>query len=137
MPRLESTRASPPNSADASVPDPGGSRCVAGNLMSTRGKLGYAWSPASNSYTSVPCVLDPRALVPNAVYKKPDCKPLRLQGENIAQTRVIAQLNAAGVYGDSSTTGITPNIQWETMIPGSGRPDLVLYDHTSTTGPVC
>ncbi|NEA60455.1 hypothetical protein G3I60_41415 [Streptomyces sp. SID13666] len=127
----------PPNSDDASVPDPGGSRCVAGTLMSTRGKLGYAWSPATKSYTSVPCVRDPRALVPNAVYKKPDCKPLRLQGENIAQTRVIAQLNAAGVYGDRSTTGITPNIQWETVIPTSGgRPDLVLYDHTSTTGVV-
>ncbi|MYS25068.1 MULTISPECIES: VWD domain-containing protein, partial [unclassified Streptomyces] len=109
---------------------------MAGTLMSTRGKLGYAWSPATRSYTTVPCVLDPRALVPHAVYKKPDCKPLRLQGENIAQTRVIAQLNAAGVYGDSSATGITPNIQWETMIPGGGRPDLVLYDHTSTTGPV-
>ncbi|MGW2836946.1 VWD domain-containing protein [Streptomyces sp. NPDC001493] len=105
--------------------------------MSTRGLLGYAWSPATKSYTSVPCVLDPRALKPNAVYKIQDCKPRRMEAENLAQTRVIAQLNAAGVYGDRSATGITPNIQWETQItPGGLRPDLVLYDHTSNTGPV-
>ncbi|MDF9817202.1 VWD domain-containing protein [Streptomyces sp. SPB162] len=105
--------------------------------MSTRRNLGYAWNPATKTYTSTPCVLDPRALVPNAAYKKPDCKPLGLQGENIAQTRVIAQLNAAGVYGDRSTTGITPNLQWETINPvNEARPDLLLYDHASTTGPI-
>ncbi|NUP53854.1 MAG: VWD domain-containing protein [Catenulispora sp.] len=133
----EAAVACPPNSDDASIPASGGERCIAGNLTSTRWTLGYVYDPVTKSYTSVPCVRDPRALIPNAVYNLLDCKPLRLQAENIAQTRVVAQLNAAGVYGDSSATGITPNLQWETVVPTSGeRPDLVLYDHTKTTGPV-
>ena len=127
----------PPNSNDASVPANGGAQCIAENVMSTRWNLGYAWSPASGTYTPTPCVSDPRALIPNGIYRIEDCKPWGLQGENIAQTRVVAQLNAAGVYGDSSATGITPNLQWEVVLPTSGdRPDLLLYDRTNPAGKV-
>ncbi|WP_041540316.1 VWD domain-containing protein [Catenulispora acidiphila] len=109
--------------------------------MSTRRTLGYVYNPATGSYT-VPCISDPRALIPDATYSKMDCKPLYLAGENIAQTRVIAQLNAAGVYGDSAATGITANLQWETILPDpaapdkNNRPDLLLYDRTKANGPV-
>ncbi|WP_344666421.1 VWD domain-containing protein [Catenulispora yoronensis] len=131
-----------PNSTDTSIPDPGGPRCIAGLSISTRRTLGYVYNPATASYTSVRCVSDPRALVPNATYNIVDCKPLRLQAENIAQNRVIAQLNAAGVYGDSAATGVTANLQWETILPNpasptkSNRPDLLLYDRTKAAGPV-
>ena len=45
--------------------------------------------------------------------------------------RAIAQLNARGSYGPSSPGGISPNLQWETQIPGGGRPDLFIYDRTN------
>ncbi|GAA3265407.1 hypothetical protein GCM10020218_001290 [Dactylosporangium vinaceum] len=137
QPGAEALAACPPNSNDASVPVNGGAQCIAEHLTSTRWSLGYAWNPVTQTYTGVPCVKDPRALVPNAVYKIQDCRPYGLQAEGTAQARVVAQLNAAGVYGDSSASGITPNLQWETTVPGaSGRPDLVLYDRNNAAGQV-
>ena len=129
-------QACPPNSDDISVPQTAPTQCIAEHLTSTRRNLGYVWNPAGG-YTTVPCVKDPRALVSGAVYKIQDCRPGGLQAENTAQARVIAQLNAAGVYGDSSLTGITPNLQWETQVPGSRlRPDLVLYNRADPAGSV-
>jgi hypothetical protein len=131
------TPACPPNSDDISVPLVGAAQCIAEHLTSTRRNLGYAWNPAGGGYTTIPCVKDPRALVPGAVYKIEDCRPGGLQAENTAQARVVAQLNAAGVFGDTSLTGITPNLQWETQVPGSRlRPDLLLYNRNDPTGPV-
>jgi hypothetical protein len=45
-------------------------------------------------------------------------------------------LNARGSYGPGSPGGISPNLQWETQIPGGGRPDLFIYDRDNPDGDV-
>ncbi|HEY3871923.1 MAG TPA: VWD domain-containing protein [Actinocrinis sp.] len=116
------------NSTDATVPASATTQCIAGFDTSTRRSLG------NRAGTATSCILDPQALVPGAVYQTDDCLPGALNAEPLAEARVIAQLNQAGVYGDTSATGITPNVQWETVVPGTAsRPDLLLYNRNDPT----
>jgi hypothetical protein len=100
-------------------------QCIAGQGRKTRG------------YIQTACITDSRALIAGEIYLPNECKGGAFnQAEAIAQARTVAQLNAAGVYGDSGTGGkITPNLQWETVIP-KGRLDLLLYDRTKSTGDI-
>jgi hypothetical protein len=109
----------PPNDNNPSLPPRSDQRCIAEVVTGTREHLGYAWNPGAGAPTGIPCMKDPRALVPNAKYKIKDCRAWGKQAENLAQNRIIAQLNAAGVHGDTSLTGITPNLQWEVTVPGT------------------
>lgn len=126
------------NDTDTRVPGGGtdvkGIACIANFwAQPSRVSLGYV----GGGTAGVTCIEDPRALVQNAVYLPSDCRGPGWQSEAIAQARVIAQLNKTGVYNDSAASGITPNLQWEVKVPGGSlEPDLVLYDHTSTTGDV-
>ena len=108
---------------------------------------------STRGFVASDCILDVKALDPeNPEYKKGECKSGGVQAEAIAQARVIAQLNQTRVHGDSSPqgSGITPNLQWEPIfpnvskvtydesskIPVTVRPDLLLYDHSSSTGSI-
>ena len=128
----------PPNSSStATGPYPG---CVAGIAV-----------PSVRGYVAGTCILDAKAIdTSNPEYRPGECKGEvdggAIQAEAIAQARLIAQLNQTGVYGDSAPGGVTPNLQWEPVIPNSSgqkygdaatapgtlRPDLLLYDRTAT-----
>ncbi len=108
-------------------------QCVAGKGRRTRG------GGRTTGVSFAQCITEPRARQPGATYRLSECKgsTKTMQAEAVAQARAIAQLNAAGVYGDSAPTGgITPNLQWETTLPSGGEPDLLLYDRNDPSGPV-
>lgn len=96
-------------------------QCIAEALTSTRG------------YVDPVCITDARS---RTVYSIGDCKAGGIQAEAMAQARAVSQLNAAGVYGDVAVGGVTANLQWETVIPGGRRPDLLLYDRKNPGGAV-
>ncbi|MDQ1294879.1 MAG: hypothetical protein QG608_2764, partial [Actinomycetota bacterium] len=114
-----------PNSTQSVLIDPSPPQCIAEETRSTRVRL-------LNS-----CITGAKALQPDATYSKLECRGGGgIQAEAIAQARTIAQLNARGTYGPSSPGGISPNLQWETQIPGGGRPDLFIYDRDNPTSDV-
>jgi von Willebrand factor type D domain len=109
------------------LPAVGEQRCIAESQLNTRSRL----RPG--------CLLGPRALrVAPDFYVPRECSNgVGIGVEAIAQARAIAHFNRDDPYGAPSATGISPNVQWETVLPPSGlRPDIVLYNHNTFDGPV-
>lgn len=89
---------------------------------------------SSRGYITPRCITDAKALEQKAEYKRSECYGAREDGngpifaEAIAQARLVAQLNAAGVYGLSVPhgEGITPGVQWEPNFPNP-KPNRISY----------
>jgi hypothetical protein len=114
-----------PNNEDPSIAGSSSdSRCIAELMRTTRGRIN-------------PVCLDDRALIsPGVEYGMTECRlGPGIQAEAVAQARAIMRFNAAGYAGDTSFSGVTPNIQWEVESP-AGRPDILLYDRTSPVAPI-
>jgi hypothetical protein len=125
----------PPNDNSDVVPVPnpiggpisGDTRCVAGQLFNTRGRL-------------VPsCLTNLKDMTQS--YEPSECgKSNQRQIEYIAQARAIARLNEMQMF--PSKTGINANLQWEVGLPNSESPssplraDIVIYDRNDPAVPV-
>ena len=107
----------PSNSHESSVPlgRSGEPRCIAGVTMNTRSRI------------DADCLLDPEARTPGFIYDEQQCGGVGSAAELIAQMRAIARLN--DVIDSRSSTGISPDIQWEFGLgSGGGRGDILYYN---------
>ena len=119
-------------------------RCIAGTQFPTRQRITRLECFERDLATWKPSADRPAP----ALYPRSGCKEgSRQQIESIAQSRMIAQLDADGPEGDTSENDgvpaeISANIQWEVQIPNldqSGAiqyPDIMVYDRDNSSAPI-
>lgn len=107
------------NDNNYSIPAAGESRCIAGAQLNTRSRL------SSECLTGV---LALRKV--DHPYAPGECNHgVGRQAEAIAQARAIARMNSdlllQAPEGARPASGITPDLQWEVILPNGARPDII------------